>query len=54
MNFEKEAEELFGKMRESTKEENSRIDEYLKSISVPTEYNLFDLMNKYAEKKENH
>lgn len=47
-----EAEKLFGKMRESTPEENEKINAYIKSISVPTGINIFDLLDKKGEVNE--
>lgn len=44
-----EAEELFGKMRDATPEEQQIIDNYLKSISILTGVNLFDLLNNEEE-----
>ena len=44
-----EAEELFGKMRDATTEEQQNIDEYIKSISMPTGVNLFDLLDNEEE-----
>ena len=44
-----EAEELFGKMRDATPEEQQNIDEYIKSISMPTGVNLFDLLDNEEE-----
>lgn len=41
-----EVELLFGKMRETTKEEQECIDKYLKDISKPTGVNLFDYLDK--------
>lgn len=43
--FEKEAESLFGKMRESTPEEDESIQSYLDSISEPTGFNIFDILD---------
>ena len=50
MIFEEEAEMLFGKMREATKEEQECIDKHLKNISEPTGVNLFDYLDKSDEK----
>ena len=44
-----EAEELFGNMRDATPEEQQRINEYIKSISIPTGVNLFDLLENNEE-----
>lgn len=48
----KEAEELFGEMRDATPEEQKYIDNHIKNISVPTGVNIFDLLdsNEEAEK----
>ena len=43
--FEQEAEQLFGKMRESTEHEKSQIQKHLDEISQPTGYNLFDMID---------
>ena len=48
-----EAEELFGKMRDATPEEQQNIDEYIKSISIPTGVNLFDLLEDNEEVQNN-
>ena len=48
-----EAEELFGKMRDTTPEEQQNIDEYIKSISIPTGVNLFDLLEDNEEVQNN-
>lgn len=45
-----EVELLFGKMRETTKEEQECIDKYLKDISKPTGVNLFDYLDKIKKK----
>lgn len=50
MKFEEEAESLFGKMRELTKEESRNMDRYMKSISIPTGYNLFKIIEEDNEK----
>lgn len=48
-----EAEELFGKMRGATPEEQKSINKYVDSISEPTGINLFDIMEgKVYEKSE--
>lgn len=44
-----EVEELFGKMRDATSEEQENINNYLKSISTPTGVNFFDLLNNEKE-----
>ena len=48
-----EAEELFGVMRDTTPEEQQSIDEYIKSISIPTGVNLFDLLEDNEEVQNN-
>ncbi len=45
MSLIKEAEDLFGNMRDATPEEQKNIDIYLKNISVPTGVNIFDLLD---------
>ena len=50
MTFEEEAEMLFGKMREATKEEQECISKHLKDISESTGVNLFDYLDKSDEK----
>ena len=52
MSIIKEAEELFGEMRDVTPEEQKCIDNHIKNISVPTGVNIFDLLdsNEEAEK----
>ena len=48
-----EAEELFGNMRNATPEEQQSIDEYIKSISTPTDVNLFNLLEDNEEVQNN-
>ena len=48
-----EVEELFGKMRDATPKEQQNIDEYIKSISIPTGVNLFDLLEDNEEVQNN-
>lgn len=48
-----EAEELFGNIREATPEEHQNIDKYIKSISIPTGVNLFDLLEDNEEVQNN-
>ena len=43
---------FFHGMRESTPEENERINAHIKSISVPTGINIFDLLDKKEEVNE--
>ena len=52
MSITKEAEELFGEMRDATPEEQGCINNYIKDISEPTGINIFDLLdsNEEAEK----
>lgn len=52
MSLIKEAEDLFGNMRDTTPEEQKCIDNHIKNISVPTGVNIFDLLdsNEEAEK----
>lgn len=49
MNLIEEAKELFGEMRDATPEEQQSINEYIKSISIPTGVNLFDLLEDNEE-----
>ena len=44
MSIIKEAEELFGEMRDTTPEEQECINNYIKDISDPTGVNIFDLI----------
>lgn len=44
MSIIKEAEELFGEMRDATPEEQECINNYIKDISDPTGVNIFDLI----------
>ena len=44
MSIIKEAEELFGEMRDATPEEQECINNYIKDISNPTGVNIFDLI----------
>lgn len=44
MSIIKEAEELFGEMRDATPEEQKNINRYLKNISVPTGVNIFEFL----------
>ena len=44
MSLIKEAEDLFGNMRDTTPEEQKCIDNHIKNISVPTGVNIFDLI----------
>lgn len=46
MNIIKEAEEIFGEMRDTTPEEQASINTYIKSISKDTGVNIFDLLDK--------
>ena len=41
--LEKEARELFGYMREATKEESASVNNYIKTISKETGVKFFDL-----------
>lgn len=52
MSLIKEAEDLFGNMRDTTPEEQNSINSHIKNISVPTGVNIFDLLdsNEEAEK----
>ena len=43
--FEQEAEQLFGGMRETTEYENRQIHKHLNEISEPTGLNLFDMID---------
>lgn len=45
MSIIEEAIELFGEMRDTTPEEQERINNYLRDISTPTGVNIFDLTN---------
>ena len=45
MKFEQEAEQLFGKIRESSEAENHKVRKHLDDISEPTGYNLFDMID---------
>lgn len=42
-NLDKTAQELFGTMRDATKEERESVDNYIKSISKNTGVNFFDI-----------
>ena len=44
MSLIEEAKELFGEMRDATPEEQECIENYLKDISIPTNVNVFDLI----------
>lgn len=44
MSLIEEANELFGKMRDATPEEQECIENYLKDISTPIGVNIFDLI----------
>ena len=44
MSIIEEAKELFGEMRDTTPEEQECIENYLKDISIPTNVNVFDLI----------
>ena len=44
MSIIEEAKELFGEMRDTTPEEQESIENYLKDISIPTNVNVFDLI----------
>ena len=44
MSLIKEAEDLFGNMRDTTPEEQKNIHRYLKNISVPTGVNIFEFL----------
>ena len=54
MSLIKEAEDLFGNMRDATPEEQKNINGYLKEISMPTGMNIFDLLNKENEVVDCH
>lgn len=43
--FEQEAGQLFGEMREPTEYENRQIQKHLDEISEPTGLNLFDMID---------
>ena len=45
MSIIKEAEELFGEMRDTTPEEQQCINNYIKDISDPTGINFFDMID---------
>lgn len=45
MNIIEEAKELFGEMRDITPEEQKRINNYIRDISIPTGVNVFYLVN---------
>mgnify|MGYP001782823517 CR=1 FL=1 len=45
MSIIKEAEELFGEMRDATPEEQGCINNYIKDISEPTGINIYDLID---------
>lgn len=49
MSLIKEAEDLFGNMRDTTPEEQKNINSHLKEISMPTGMNIFDLLDKENE-----
>lgn len=44
MSLEKEAEQLFGEMRDATPEEQQAVRDYIKSISTMTGVNYYDLL----------
>ena len=46
------AEELFGEMREPTLEEQKIVNDYIKSISVSTGINIWDLYEQKDKEKE--
>lgn len=48
-NFDKCFEEWLGSMRNPTQEEWNSINNYIKSISINTEINIFDLMDEYEK-----
>lgn len=54
MSLIKEAEDLFGNMRDTTPEEQKNINSHLKEISMPTGMNIFDLLNKENEVVDCH
>lgn len=54
MSLIKEAENLFGNMRDTTPEEQKNINSHLKEISMPTGMNIFDLLNKENEVVDCH
>lgn len=49
MSILEEAKELFGEMRDATPEEQKRINDYIKDISIPTGINIFDLIGTKAQ-----
>lgn len=46
------AEELFGEMRPTTPEEQKIVNDYIKSISVSTGINIWDLYEQKDQEKE--
>ena len=48
-NFDKMFEEWLGSMRNPTQEEWDSINNYINSISINTDVNIFDLMDEYKE-----
>lgn len=48
----REAEELFGEMRHTTPEEQKIVNDYIKSISVSTGINIWDLYEQEDKEKE--
>ena len=46
------AQELFGEMRDLTEEERKSYNEYLKSISIPTGVNIWDLLDGECKQEE--
>lgn len=48
-NFDKIFEEWLSSMRDPTPEERNHINNYIKSISVNTGINIFDLMDEYEK-----